>query len=241
MPYPGEVFYLPPELGEDPGKGDRPHVLLSPWQANQPLVTLAYGSTQSTDARHGAEHVLVDPAETSYGGIGLVHPTYVYTSRLVCYPAAALPPYAGRIIDEMPEIRASLGRALGLGSGATHEPNARGTNRRGRVVELTADLAEEWDLHHAVVVTASRYSRNGFQQLVVPLLDGRYEADASDIILSDEAWFARIGDRFGAAILATSMVSTVYGPVQIARFLEVVVPAYVMDRLDQSLTRHFDL
>lgn len=162
-----------------------------------------------------------------------MRPTYVYTARLVGYSSSALPPRAGRIIDEMTEIRASLARASGLGCGVTSEPNVRGSNRRGRVAELAAD--------HVVVITEPTYSRTGFQQLVVPLLDNRFEADDRDVFLVDEAWLAQIGDCYREAVLATQMVSTVYLPVHIARFLEIVVPSTVMDRLDQSLAKHFEL
>jgi hypothetical protein len=216
-------------------------LLLSRWEVNPELVTVAYGSTRNTSALHGAEHVRIDPAKTSYRGTGLRRPTYVYTSRLVGYPTAELPPCSGRIIDEMPDIRASLARALGLGCGVTDEPNIPGTNRRGRIVELAADFAEEWDVRHAVVVTDPHYSRTAFHQLVVPLLDDSYEADALDVRLSDEAWLPRIGDRYETAILATPMVSTVYAPVQIGRFLRIVVSSTVMDQLDESLDRYFGL
>lgn len=242
MLHPGEVIYIPREAGEARGKGDRPHVLLN----GIPVVdveraTLAYGSTRSTDAVRGAEHVLVEPAATPYGGTGLMRPTYVYTSRLVSYFDSTMPPPAGRIVDEMPEIRASLARALGLVCGVTSEPNVRGSNRRGRVVELVAELAEEWDVRHAVVITEPSYSRTGFQQLVVPLLDQRFEADDRDVLLQGEAWLAHISDCYREAILATQMVSTVYLPVHITRFLDIVVPSTVMDRLDESLAQHFGL
>jgi hypothetical protein len=176
MPQPGEVFYLPREAREVHDKGDRPHVLLSLHGDVSEVVTLAYGSTRSTDAAGGGGHVLVDPAATSCRGSGLSHPTYVYTSRLVSYAAGALGPSSGRIIGELPAILSSLTRALGLGSGVTAEANVRSSNRRGRIVELAPDLAEDWDVRYAVVVTEPQYSRTGYQQTVVPLLDGACEA-----------------------------------------------------------------
>src|SRR5215212_792521 len=78
MPGPGEVFYLPPEPGDDSHKGDRPHVLVSLYGSDTEVVTLAYGSTRPTDALRGAEHVLVDPSSAAEQRTGLIYPTYVY-------------------------------------------------------------------------------------------------------------------------------------------------------------------
>lgn len=241
MPHPGDVFYLPPEASESFDKGDRPHVLLSLFDPRTPVATLAYGSTKSTDALHGAEYVLIDPTATAYRGTGLKRPTYVYTSRLVGFDRNAVGRCSGRIIDEMPEIRASLARALGIGRGVTGEVNTRRSNRRGRLVELAPDLAADWDVRYAVVITGPEYSRTGFQQTLVPLLDGECEAWDLDVVIRDASWLAPLGKRYGTAILATSMASTVYLPSHIARFLDIVMPSRIMAEVDSALRLHFGL
>jgi hypothetical protein len=114
MPDAGQVFYIPPETRERPGKGHRPHLVVSLCTAESDTATFAYGSTRSTDAAHGAAHVLVDPFATGYRGTGLSQPTYFYPSRLVSFGLEDLPEPSGRIIDELPAVRQQLRRALGL-------------------------------------------------------------------------------------------------------------------------------
>lgn len=241
MPNPGEVFYLPPDLGERADKGDHPHVLLSLCGPDTETVTFAYGSTRRNDAAFGAEHVLIDPFATTYRGTGFIRPTYVYPSRLVGWPADELGQCTGRIIDELPEIRASLARALGLGAGVTRERNRVGSSRRGRVVELSPALAAEWDVSHAVVITEPNYSRYGYQQTVVPLLDHRFEAALLDVEARGTMWLNELRERYRTVKLAVAMVATAYQPTDITLYLDTVVPADLMAEVDDSLAAHFGL
>jgi len=241
MPHSGQIFYLPPEATEDASKGDRPHVLLSLCPPGAEIATLAYGSTKPTDARHGAEAVLVHPGATSYRGTGLAHPTYIYPSRLVSFPADALAAPAGLIIDEMPLIRESLRRALGLGTGITRERNAPGTNRRGRLMELVPALVEEWEVRYAMVVTAPGYSRTGFQQTVVPLLSDECEPRSLDVILPPASALTRVHPPLAHTMLATTMVATVHQPSLVARYLDIVVEPDLMRRVESALVLHFGL
>jgi hypothetical protein len=241
MPEPGDVFYLPPDRDESPGKGDRPHVLLSLCTDDSEVATLAYGSTRSTDALHGAEHVLVDPNATGYKRTGLIHPTYVYPSRLVSYASDAIGICAGRLVGEIPRIRASLRRALGIGTGVTHESNVVGSVRRGRLVELSADLAMDWGARYGLVVTEPGYSRSGFQQTIVPLLDEDCETRDLDVLVTDDWLLAGLGPGYRTAVLAVPMVSTLYQPEHVRRYLNVVVQPGLMLKVDELLTLHFGL
>jgi hypothetical protein len=241
MPDPGEVFYLPPERGEALGKGHRPHVLLSRCGQTSDVVTLAYASTQATDALHGAECVLVDPSASPYRGTGLLHPTYVYPSRLLSYASDAISGSAGRIVDEMPEIRIRLTRALGLGTRVTSEGNVPGSNRRGRIVELSPDLAEEWAVRYGLVVTEPGYSRSGYQQTIIPVLDEGCEIRDLDVPLADPWWLQSLGVGYRTAILAVPMVTTVYAPEHIRRYLDLVLHQDSMLLVDEALRTHFGL
>jgi hypothetical protein len=240
---PGDVYYLRRAAGEPMTKGHRPHLLLHPTGYDQDDIplTLAYGSTRDSDAQHGAEHVLVDPVASAWRGTGLSRPTYVYTSRLVSAVPEELGTVRGRIVDEMPAIRRSLARALGLGTGVTREMNTWGSNRRGRLVETTPNVLEEWGINHALVVTDPSYSREGYQQTVVPLLDESFEISELDVVIEDRAWLGFLAEQYGAGILAVPMVSTLYLPDHIARFLDVVAPAEVMAEVERGLVSHLAL
>jgi hypothetical protein len=241
MAHPGQVFYLPRDASEDISKGDRPHVLLSLCPPGSDVVTVAYGSTKATEAHHGAESVLVVPDASSYRGTGLRHPTYIYPSRLVSLAPDRLGAPAGRLIDEMPLIRAALRRALGLGTGVTRAPNARGANRRGRVVELTPEMAREWEVRYGLVVTEPGYSRTGYQQTIVPLLDDECEVRGLDLVLAADSRFLSLGPLYTRPILAVTMVSTVYQPDHIARYLDLVCDMDLMRQVDAALALHFGI
>lgn len=237
----GDVFYLRREAHEPMSKGRRPHLLLHPWVHRDDPLTLAYGSTRDSDARRGAEHVLLDPSAGASHGTGLSRPTYLYTSRLVSAGAEELGQLRGRIVDQMPAIRRSLSRALGLGTGVTREMNVWGSNRRGRLIETTRDVLEEWGINHALVVTEPNYSREGYQQTIVPLLDESFETSELDVGIVDHAWLGLLAERYGAGFLAVPMISTLYLPDHIERFLDIVAPAEVMEEVEHRLISHLDL
>lgn len=240
MPEPGEVFYLPPDASEPEGKGDRPVILLSLCRPDSELATLAYGSTSNRDAAFGAEHTLINPSAKAHLRTGFIHPTYVYSSRLVTATPGQLRRPAGRITNDLPVIRASLIRALGLGTGVTREPNVPRANRRGRLAEFTTSARLEWECSHALVITEPEYSRSGYLQTVVPLLNGTFEAYDLDIVLEDTAWL-RVLAEDEAAILAVPAVATLFLPTHIVRFTDIVAPPEVMTAVEWALRTHFGL
>jgi hypothetical protein len=241
MPDPGEVFYLPPDADEPAGKGNRPYLLLSDCRPSAELATLALGSTRGSDAAFGAEHVRVDPSASTYRRTGLARPTYIYTSRLVTASPDALRNPAGSLMHVMGAVRASLSRALGLGTGVTREPNVPGANRRGRLVRLSRNVEAEWETSHALVVTEPEYSRFGYRQTVVPLFGGSFEAYELDVVLPDDSWDTPVVGQEVGEILAVPAVATLYLPRDIAAFLDVVVPPGVMEAVDRALVAHFGL
>jgi hypothetical protein len=243
MPDPGQVYYLPSELREAPGKGDRPHLVLSLCSAESDTVTFAYGSTKSTDAAHGAAYGLVNPFATRYRGTGLSEPTYFYPSRLVSFGPEDLPEPSGRIIDELPMIRQQLRIALGLGQGVTTERSHRGANRRGRIAEYTPEAAEELGASYCLVVTEPGYSRTSLQQTTIPILDeAEYEAHPGDVVLrrTGSDWLRAFVET-DALIFAVPMITSVYERDSIARYLGDVVSESTMRDIDAALVKHFGL
>jgi hypothetical protein len=242
MPDPGQVYFLPPELREGPGKGDRPHLVLSLCGEDAEVATFAYGSTKATDAARGAAHVLVDPFATAYRGTGLSQATYFYPSRLLTFAITDLPEPSGRIVDEMPAIRQTLRTALGLGTRVTRERSYRGANRRGRIAEYAPWLAEELGTSHCVVITEPGYSRASLQQTTIPILDAlEYDARPGDVVVND-ASFHGLGRAAGEArtwILAVPMITSVYERDSLARYSSRVISEDTMREVEAALALHF--
>jgi hypothetical protein len=246
MPAPGKVYYLPPEEAEGPTKGDRPHLVLSVCDADAETATFAYCSTKATDAANGARHIVVDPFATSYRGTGLQHATYVYPGRLISYDIMQLPEESGRIMDEMPMIRRELQTALGHGRGVTTNANVRGSNRRGRIIQYKSDLANLYGTEYALVVTEPEYSRAGYQQVTIPLLDAaEYDAHSGDVVIragnAVSHLFNRIiGSRRPAEVIAAvPYIVTVFERHGIERFSSTVVDEETMSAIDVALAIHF--
>lgn len=241
MPGPGQVYYLPPELREGPGKGDRPHLVVSLCAPGAETSTFAYGSTRDTDALRGAAHVLVNPFATRCGGTGLSRPTWFYPARLLTYAIEDLPEPAGRIVGELPAIRRALRRALGIGEGVTSEANCRGANRRGRIAEYVPSLAKELGATHCLVVTEARYSRQSLQQTTIPILNAmEYDASPGDVLVQNtSAWQGRFALRLHPILLAVPLITTVHERDSLARYTRTIVCESTMRDVAAALVLHF--
>jgi hypothetical protein len=242
MPRPGDVHYLPVQEGDrtEPGKGDRPCVVLVDASATAEIVTVAYGSTKATEALWGAAHVLVDPFAMPHRRTGLSAPTYVYPSRVASYPPDAFAVRAGRLADELPAIHDSLRVALGLGSGVTGDPNVRGSNRRGRIARLGTRAAAYTGYDFALIVTDPEYSRHNRQQTIVPLLRAAdYAPVENDVILTEGEELLELSRDFGAAIFAVPMVVTLFAPAWFEAYTTTVVSSGTMRRIEAGLSSYF--
>lgn len=243
MPGPGQVYYLPPAFREGPGKGDRPHLVLSLCAPGAETSTFAYGSTRATDALYGAAHVRVDPAATRFGATGLSRPTYFYPSRLLTFAVDDLPEPAGRVVHELAAIRTQLRRALGIGQGVTREPSFRGASRRGRIAEYASSISADLGATHCLVVTEPGYSRAGLQQTTIPLLNAmEYEATPEDVVVqSTAAWQGRLALGAHPVLLAVPLVTTVHERGSLARYTRTLVSESTMREVDAALLLHFGL
>lgn len=238
--YPGEVYYLPPEAAADGDPKHRPHVLLSTCNDSAEIATLAYCSTQATDAAFGAAHVLVNPAATKYRLTGLREATYVYPSRLTNCGLEDLGDLSGRIIDEMPDIRLKLVQALGIGTGSCIGAGPAAASLRGSVVSLQAAVAEEIGTPYALVVTEPGYSLERRFLNVIPVYDGaEFDSAPSDIVVEDAGWVEDVG--FTQAIIATSMVQSVFLPEQVESVMVCALDDDGMAAVDAGLREHLGL
>lgn len=239
MPAPAEVYYLSPTLEEGFSKGKRPHVSVSRCAPEDDVVTLAYGSSRDTDALSGAPHVLVDPSATRYWRTGLSKPTYFYLSRLIGTPAEDLPDPSGRIIREMPLVLKRLRSALGFGTGVTREPNSRGANRRGRIAIYTSDITSELGTDRCLIVTDPAYSRQGIQQITIPLLDASaFESRPGDVPVPIRPLSPGPEQNLFAA---TSMIFSVYERRHLEEYTPHVIDPRTLRSVENALALHFAL
>jgi hypothetical protein len=239
MPSPGQVYFLPPIADEGPLKGARPYLTLTPAVNDDEVVTLAYGSTRDTDAVNGAAHVLVDPARTKFGRTGLVRPTYFYPSRLLGVSVGELPHPAGRVVREMPLVLKRLRQAVGVGSGATRDPNRPGTNRRGRIAHYSEDLATELGTRFCLIVTEPAYSRRSHQQITIPLLSpADFEPVRNDVLIRCRPPAHHADFELLAAV---SLVFSVFERTHLKGYLDRTAEAASMRAVDVALTAHFGL
>lgn len=234
--FPGEVYYLPPELRGDPKA--RPHILLSTCREDAETATLAYCSTQATEARLGAPYVLVDPFATRYNGTGLSEASYVHPSRLVAFSADQLHAmrYAGRLIDEMPDIRARTAESLGLDTGSCIGARQAAGSLRGRLLELKDH--ELFDTPYVLVVAQPQYSIEERFLNVIPLYDREeFDATAEDLIVEGAPFLETVGWR--AAVIAMPLVSAVFYPDHVDRKLDCAFSDAEMDQVDTELRTRF--
>ena len=107
-------------------------------------------------------------------------------------------------------------------------------------MELATDVIDEWDVRYGIAFTEPNYSRHGWQQTVVPLLDEGFEVGVRDVTVSGD-WLAPLGSTYRTTIAATPMLWTIFEPRFIARWLDVVAPARVVAQIERELARHFGL
>jgi hypothetical protein len=245
MRYPGEVWFLPPEArpGGDP-KGRR-HVLLTACADADDVGIMAYASTQPTEAEYGAAHVLLNPDATGYGRrgfIGFSRPTYVYPSRLIPALAEDFQRMAGRIIDEMPELRLALQHALGLGTGSSTGTGAAAGSWRGRVVSLTVDMEREIGFGQGIIVTEPTYSSMERYQLFVPIDSlAQFDPRDGDVVISSHDLSLALNHPSHGVLIAAPEVQSVFHPTELSGWTGATADEGTMRRIDAALAELFGL
>jgi hypothetical protein len=243
---PGEVFELPPGRAEPTDPKDRQYLLLNRVRTGVRQGTVAYCSTRATEARYRIEHILFDPAKTSYRGAGFTEPTFIYLGRLRPVPAHHLTQFRGRLIDDMPAARQALVKALGLRTGtASGTGHARGSNR-GRIVEISPSEAERKYTPYGIVVTHPAYSKQQRYMTVVPLFLNVPRPQPLDIIIDDEPWLAELEGATRALAAAEEVYSPFWGGVPekqevIGLHPRAVVDEATMTVIEDRLIDYFEL
>lgn len=245
MWYPGEVYLIPPDWRPGGDPKDRLHVLLAECSPDAECATFAYTSTRSIEAAHNGANVLVNPTATRYQGTGFTAPTYVYPCRLVPVCPDDLLSRAGRIIDEMRDIRHALQRALGLDTGTGRGTGTARGSLRGQVVRLSSDLEREIGSGFALVVTDPVYSLESRYQNVVPILSSdEYEPGADDVIIGDQttSWLAQADPHLAHSFLWTASTFAVWQKDEITAWSrDLTMDEATMADLDLALRVYFEI
>lgn len=160
----GMLLDLPREERRRPDPKDfRPYVLLSDTAENSQISTLAYCSTKATEAQHGAPHVVIPEGTSTFPMTGLDRRTYVYTINLTVIESEHLEDLKevrGRLVDELPALRSSLTKSLGIGQGSG--------GLRGVIVRFSSEMAQQVGSPIGVIVTDAQYSLERRHQIVIP-------------------------------------------------------------------------
>jgi len=237
--YPGEVWILPPEAAQGGDGKFRRHVLLTPCDSTDDIGTLAYASTQITEARFGAASILVEPGGSPVSS-GFAEPSYVYASRLTPADSRDFLRMTGRLTGEMPNLRRALVHALGFGIGTATGPGYAEGSWRGHIVRLAPSRSEHVGYDHGVIVTDPTYSNHRRYQLIVPLEDlSRYEAAAGDLEITDHGWTRLLGPNSRGVLLAIADVQAVFHPRDIQATTGIVIDHGTMRQIEAALARLF--
>lgn len=224
MRYPGEVWFLPPEARPGGDLKGRRHVLLTACADADDVGIMAYASTQPTEAEYGAAYVRLDPATTGYGRrgfTGFLRTTYVYPSRLIPARSEDFQRMAGRIIDEMPELRLALRHALGLGAGSSDGVGAAADSWRGRVVSLTAALQQEIGFGYGIIVTEPTYSNAERYQLFVPIDSlAEFEPRDGDVVILRAGGSSVMSFPTDGVLTAVPEVQSLFHPTELKGWTE---------------------
>lgn len=240
---PGVVFWLPPYSGlpGDTSENGHPHALVvrAPPGGSG---TLAYGSTQATEAGGGAERHSVNP-RPSRNPNGLSKLTHFYPGVLALREYAELPKRAGYLGKDLEGLREKLRLALGIGEGCTGQNGHTASSWRGRIVTLTAEAQGVLGTPVALIVTAPRYSKARSYQVVVPIYDGTGRAAQESVVMITEGeWLLRLGDSVTSALLVVPSTVSVWHKRHIVEDdVPMALDAPTMRHVDRSLCNFFEL
>ena len=239
--YPGQVWFLPPEFEDGGDSKRRPHLLLTTCEEDENGV-FAYASTSRTEARFGAASLVVDPTTSPGAHTGLNRPTHIYASRLAPVAPHDFGHLAGRLIELMPQVRALLAAALGLGTGTTAGTGAAAASWRGRIVLFSTRVSDSLGYRYGIIITEANYSRTRRYQIVIPMDDPTFFApEADDLVRTDFPWISAVDPELTEVLIGVADVRSVFHPVDIDRWTGAVVDDGTLGEIEAALKRLFEL
>jgi hypothetical protein len=202
-----------------------------------------YGSTRETERQWNAACVAVMPSSTGVNANGLKTRTFFYPGVIFPIEYAQLPQHAGFQAGSLREFRNTLRRALGIGTGTCLRRGTPPRSRRGRIVRLANEVADDLRTPFAVLLTEHVYSQERRYQLLVPIL--RAEALRSlegGVLATDKDWmevFAR--PTAAAAVFPVQLIQSAWYGDDIAEETPFVIDEATLDAIEAELCARFAL
>lgn len=238
---PGHVFWMPAGATWVNLDKPRPFVLAT---ACGPQVTgtLIYGSTQETERQLGAACIEVTPSREGLNRNGLTSKTFLYPGTLLLIERDHLPPHVGFLGPSLDALRAALRIGLGIGQGSCLSPGAIPGSRRGRVVELHADLALDLRTPFAILLTEARYSRLKNNHIILPIIpEPGIRTSDHDLVVTSVSWLSLFPEPVKNALLPIPVVQSVWYGDDVARETEYVLDEETLAEIDRHLCAYFSL
>lgn len=149
---------------------------------------------------------------------------------------------AGRLVDELAELRVLLRKALGISAGTSVTSTTARSSWRGRIVRFSEALSREMDCSHGLVITEPGYSSQQRYQLVVPVLDLReFDSTGMDVVVEEKEWLPLVFGGAQEVAFAVEMIQTVFHPTEIEAHATTVVDGDTVSRIEARLLEMFDL
>lgn len=201
----------------------------------------SFASTAATESVFGGAAVLLDPHASRYNRSGFDRPTYITPCRLVSAESEDMQRMMGRIIDELPQIRLQLHRALGIKTGTCAGSGSASGSLRGQLVQLAGAFVAEAGIEFGVIMSEPEYSMQERYQIIIPILDAEeYEEDEMDVVVEGHDWLSRT-NGIERALLPVPYIQSVFHPTEIRREVGAVIDEATMRELDTYLLQLFGL
>lgn len=206
------------------------------------MGTLVYGSTQETERQFGAACVEVAPAREGLNRNGLTSKTFFYPGTLLLIERDHLPPHVGFLGPSLDPLRVALRYGLGIGQGSCLSPGAPAGSRRGRVVELQADLALHLRTRFAILLTEAWYSRLDNNHVILPIIPrpGLRISD-HDLVATSGDWLSLFPGSPESVLLPIPVAQSVWYADDIGRETEHVLDEGTLAEIDRRLCAYFSL
>ena len=239
--HPGDIVWLPPNASWLNAEKSRPFAVA---QAHPDFAaaTLAFGSTRETEKVFGAAWCRVTPSGTGINRNGLGAPTLFYPGALLRLEKEDVPVRSGRIDPSRSGLRRALRAALGIGAGPCAASRNVSDSRRGRIVRVGVQVAEELGTSWAIILTEPAYSRAARYQVIVPVRRGDgFRAGASVLRVSGRDWLRVLDPALQTGLIVIPLTQSVWHRDDIAAETESVVDAVTLAEIDERLCAFFSL